>query len=308
MCVLALTAVTGLVLSLIIGAIVIGTLLTEASVERGMANLSWNKSTDENITESHNVHRIVEDVLVGYFPISKQRGFPIVQRWNNLVPSYTTPFPRFKLANDSNTILLRNVRVNHAWVERNTYSRLKWDMLRSFWQDRCHEFALQLESLSLAKISDAKVTHRVSRLWVYGSRFLDNSRSQPSAFVNSEIFRRFIKCFLRQIGGVPSGFRRLLNFGKLSDDLSELTSHYLQLPVINQSNTNSNSDRTNLKDNFPEWCWIGAAVGAFSLMCYGWWHLRNEVRLLWGFCWWSIGATIWGYTVYVLIFHNTGTP
>ena len=79
--------------------------------------------------------------------------------------------------------------------------------------------------------------------------------------------------------------------------------HLIQLAAVNESNYYADSDGTTLKDNFPKWRWVGVAIGAFGLMCYGWWHLRNEIRIAWGFWCWFIGIALWIYTVNVWISH-----
>jgi hypothetical protein len=84
---------------------------------------------------------------------------------------------------------------------------------------------------------------------------------------------------------------------------AKLALHSVQLSVINYRNSDPYSDRSAFKNNFPKWRWIGVAVISFGFMCYGWWHLRNNRRIGWGFCWWFIGIALWGYTVDMLISH-----
>ncbi len=83
--------------------------------------------------------------------------------------------------------------------------------------------------------------------------------------------------------------------------------HLIKLAVINPSNYYSGSDGTDLKHNFPKWGWIGIAIGAFGLMCYGCWNLRNEIRIRLGLFCYFIGIALCAYTVGIWICHK-GTP
>jgi len=115
------------------------------------------------------------------------------------------------------------------------------------------------------------------------------------------------KTLLGGASGIPSGIRRFVEFWILPNDLSELTLHHNELAVVNASNVKSDENRTNFEDDFPRWRLIGLAVGSFVMTIYGWWYLRNEVRIAWGFCWWCVGVALWVYTVNVWIVH-TVTP
>jgi hypothetical protein len=106
----------------------------------------------------------------------------------------------------------------------------------------------------------------------------------------------FYQCCVRGVSG-------LLDFRILPDDLSELAAHHVKLAVINSSNVKSDGNRAGLKNHFPKWGLVGLGVGSFVMTLYGWWHLRNEVRITWGFCWWCTGIALWVYTVDIWIGH-----
>lgn len=109
------------------------------------------------------------------------------------------------------------------------------------------------------------------------------------------------------VSSIASSCCGFLNFGVLPNNLLKLAAHYLQLSIVDQRNNNANSDRTDLQYHFPKWGLIWLAVGSLLLMLYGWWFLRNEVRILWGFCCLCTGIALWVYTVNMWLFHM-GTP
>jgi hypothetical protein len=168
--------------------------------------------------------------------------------------------------------------------------------------DHDHHLPVHLKGLRFTGVPDAKILNRQSRL-VYLFRFFYKLWSQPSTLISSEITDRFDERLPGQVSRVTSSFSGFLNLRELFDDLPELTLHDLKLSIVNAGHYYSDSDGTNLKDDFPRWRWIGVAIGSFGLMCYGWWHLRNEVSIAWGFCWWSAGVALWVYTVSVWIGH-----
>jgi hypothetical protein len=131
---------------------------------------------------------------------------------------------------------------------------------------------------------------------------------QPRPLLDHILSLGVHKTLLGGTSGIPSSIRRFFKFWILPNDLSELTAHYFKLAVINPGNDNGERDRPNFKHNFPKWCWIGMAIGAFILMCHGWWNLRNEIRIGYGFCSFCLGIGIWIYTVGRWILHILGTP
>ena len=58
-----------------------------------------------------------------------------------------------------------------------------------------------------------------------------------------------------------------------------------------------------MSQHFPEWRLVGLAMSSFLVTLYGWWHLRNGIRVAWGFGWWCAGITLWIYTIHVGLVH-----
>src|SRR5579872_648120 len=85
--------------------------------------------------------------------------------------------------------------------------------------------------------------------------------------------------------------------------LTEGATHYTKLTAIYASDIKPKENRSRLKNHFPQWCLIGLAVCSFSASLYGWWHIRNQVRVGWGLCWWCSGVVLWVYTVNVWVSH-----
>jgi hypothetical protein len=73
--------------------------------------------------------------------------------------------------------------------------------------------------------------------------------------------------------------------------------HLVKLAMINPSEVEPNRDRSDLKDNFPQWRAIGPAVVALVLISWGWFNLRLEGRLFWGFWSFIIGCSLWVYSL-----------
>ena len=97
-------------------------------------------------------------------------------------------------------------------------------------------------------------------------------------------------------------------FGVALPHLLKGPAHDSKLTTVNISNANSEKNCGGFNKHFPYWCLIRLAVGSsFSMALYGWWYLRNEVRIAYGFCWWCAGIFLWVYAVNTWVIHK-GNP
>ena len=95
-------------------------------------------------------------------------------------------------------------------------------------------------------------------------------------------------------GGIPKSIIKT-NMGDLCS--YQRLSHYPQLASIDNYSSSPNKKSTEFHYYFPYWCLIGA-TGGFFFTGLGWWNLRTERRVEFGFLVFSIGLSLWGYSIY----------
>ena len=151
----------------------------------------------------------------------------------------------------------------------------------------------------------------LSALWtVWWARILEAQGWNNAIVSSSSHIYDFYPRSFRQFGEFRRSFSSISGFLKLwvlLNDLSKLTLHHIELTMVNASYVKPEENRSSFKNHFPQWRLIGLAIGSFSITLYGWWYLRNQIKMFWGFCWWCVGIALWVYTVNVWIVH-TRTP
>jgi hypothetical protein len=130
-----------------------------------------------------------------------------------------------------------------------------------------------------------------------------NEWHDPPTLLQVKSFRLGVSTVPRRSRSIRGSLGGLLKLRVLLDNLSELTAHHGKLAIVDARNCTSDQHGGCFQNNFPKWGLIGLAMMSFSLTLYGWWHLRNKIRIALGLCCWRIGIALWAYTVNVWIIH-----
>ncbi len=181
-------------------------------------------------------------------------------------------------------------------------SRVSSD-LRDFYSEEQMMMNHYVESWSFPDIIEVKISRK--RFAYSGNgcgagvkiNDMATSRDDKRALIKLKLLFDGVERFGRRIASNDTGVGRFFNLWILPNDFSKLTLHHRELAVVNTSYVKANEYRSGFKNHFPQWCLIGFTAGSFSLALYGWWHLRNQSKMVWGFCWWCLGVALWVYTI-----------
>jgi hypothetical protein len=71
------------------------------------------------------------------------------------------------------------------------------------------------------------------------------------------------------------------------------------LGVVERDNYQGNTTTrcNDFNQRFPPWRLIGTTCAGFLLGWWGWHSLRNNRRLIWGYWVFTVGLTLWGYSI-----------
>ena len=150
------------------------------------------------------------------------------------------------------------------------------------------------------------------------ARELRNLGNYIGSLINFKRPLLILKSGIRSIGSTFGGSSRLLYFGVLLDNFSELTTHDFQLSVVNAQRNDTNDRKYHTGNDggtfYPsklssKLCggillWIGVALALlshFMLLWGGWRYWRLGTRLVFGITGWTVAVgLIWHGTALFL--------
>lgn len=101
----------------------------------------------------------------------------------------------------------------------------------------------------------------------------------------------------KQRGLIGNGFGGLLSSTGLFSDFAISLIHRVRLAIGGDGVADDGEQGRDLKNYFPPRRLIWAAVAAFAMALWGWFNLRRELNVPWGFSALVCGCALWGYTV-----------
>ena len=76
----------------IIGSVIVGALLAQYGSRDRLSNSSWLETANKQHAESLGVYGATKNITIVDFPEPEQKSIIGVQLWNNVAPSYASPF------------------------------------------------------------------------------------------------------------------------------------------------------------------------------------------------------------------------